>query len=142
MPFGLKNAGVTCQRLTYQVFLLQHLLDLGDAFSHMRKHNMRLNPEKCSFGIQRGKFLGFMITSRGIGANPDKFREILDMKSPASVKDVQRLTGKMAGLSRFLPNCSQKAAPFFACLKKDAQYEWTPECDRLLIDIKHSLKEF
>src|ERR1044072_8803152 len=119
----------------------EHQADLAEAFAQMRKHNMRLNPEKCSLGIQGGKFLGFMITSRGIEAIPDKCQAILDMKSPANVKDVQKLTGKMAGLSRFLPNSGQKAAPFFACLRKDAQYEWTPECDRLLVDIKRSLKE-
>ena len=77
-----------------------------------------------------------MITSRGIEANPDKCRAILEMKSPTNVKEVQRLTGKLAALSRFLPNSGQKAAPFFAALRKDTQYEWSVESDQVLADIK------
>ncbi|XP_057452608.1 uncharacterized protein LOC130744439 [Lotus japonicus] len=108
MPFGLKNAGVTYQRLMDRVFADQvgrnmevyvddmivksvlranHHEDLLEAFGRLRKHNMRLNPEKCSFGIQGGKFLGFMITSRGIEINPDKCKAIQEMKSSGSVKE-------------------------------------------------------
>ena len=63
---------------------------------------MRLNPHKCVFAVKAGKFLGFMLTNRGIEANPDKCKAILEMKSPSSVKDVQRLLGIIASLSRFL----------------------------------------
>ncbi|XP_057425872.1 uncharacterized protein LOC130719257 [Lotus japonicus] len=92
-----------------------HCNDLKEAFAQLRKYRMRLNPEKCSFGIQGGKFLGFMITSRGIEVNPDKGKAILEMKSPTSVKELQRLTGRMAALARFLPMAGDKAAPFFTC---------------------------
>src|ERR1044072_1224210 len=115
MPFGLKNAGATYQRLMDKIFAEQvrrnveiyvddmvvksiseegHLADLQEAFEAVRKHNLKLNPEKCSFGIQSGKFLGFMLTDRGIEANPDKCKAIREMKSPAGVKEVQRLTGR------------------------------------------------
>jgi hypothetical protein len=68
---------------------------------------MRLNPAKCSFGVQSGKFLGFMLTNRGIEANSDKCQAIIDMRSPMIVKEVQQLAGRIAALSRFL-SCSKK----------------------------------
>ncbi|XP_057418449.1 uncharacterized protein LOC130712644 [Lotus japonicus] len=100
---------------------------------------MRLNPEKCSFGIQGGKFLGFMITSRGIEINPDKCKAIQEMKSPSSVKEVQRLTGWIATLSRFLPHSGDKSAPFFKCLKKNAAFEWSSECEEAFKRLKEML---
>ena len=72
---------------------------------------MRLNPHKCVFTIKAGKFLGFMLTNRGIKANPDKCKAILEMKSLSSVKDVQRLLGIIASLSRFLVASAWKASP-------------------------------
>jgi len=61
-----------------------------------------LNPEKCVFGVRGGKFLGFMLTNRGIEANPDKCEAIMKMRSPANLKEVQRLVGKLNSLARFL----------------------------------------
>ncbi|XP_057444348.1 uncharacterized protein LOC130736546 [Lotus japonicus] len=100
---------------------------------------MRLNPEKCSFGIQGGKFLGFMITSIGIEINPDKCKVIQEMKIPSSVKEVQRLTGWIAALSRFLPHSGDKSAPFFKCLKKNAAFEWNSECEEAFKRLKEML---
>nr|KYP39823.1 Retrovirus-related Pol polyprotein from transposon opus [Cajanus cajan] len=71
-----------------------HAADLAEVFSQIRKHNMRLNPEKCVFGVQGGKFLGFMSTSRGIKANPEKCKAIIQMQIPQTVKNVQRLAGR------------------------------------------------
>nr|KYP57235.1 Transposon Ty3-G Gag-Pol polyprotein [Cajanus cajan] len=103
MPFGLKNAGATYQRLMDKVFHHQigrnmevyvddmvvktisatdHATDLAEVFAQIRRHNMRLNPEKCVFGVQGGKFLGLMITSKGIEANPEKCKAIFQMQSP------------------------------------------------------------
>jgi len=114
MPFGLKNAGATYQRLMDRVFSGQigrsmkvyvddmvvksqtaedHVRDLGVVFHQVRKYNMRLNPEKCVFGVPAGKFLGFMLTARGIEANPDKCAAIVEMRSPKNLKEVQRLMG-------------------------------------------------
>jgi hypothetical protein len=128
MPFGLKNAGATYQRLMDRVFSEQigrnvevyiddmvvktteegeHDQDRGDILASVRKYNMRLNPAKCSFGVQSGKFLGFMLTNRAIEANPDKCQAIIDMRSPTTVKEVQQLAGRIAALSRFL-SCSKK----------------------------------
>jgi hypothetical protein len=73
-----------------------HHSDLEEILSSVRKYNMRLNPTKCSFGVQAGKFLGFMLTNRGIEANPEKCQAIIDMRSPETVKEVQQLTGRIA----------------------------------------------
>ena len=94
------------------------LQNLETVFSCLRKYRMRLNPHKCVFAVKAMKFLGFMLTNRGIEANPDKCKEILEMKSPSSVKDVYRLTGRIASLSRFLAASSRKASLFFSLLKK------------------------
>jgi len=112
MPFGLKNAGATYQRFMDKIFkgligravevyvddivvksdsFEQHLKDLNEVFKALRGVNMKLNPEKCTFGVEGGKFLGFMLTHRGIEANPDKCQAILNMRSPNSVKEVQQL---------------------------------------------------
>nr|KYP49066.1 Transposon Ty3-I Gag-Pol polyprotein [Cajanus cajan]KYP49091.1 Transposon Ty3-I Gag-Pol polyprotein [Cajanus cajan]KYP49095.1 Transposon Ty3-I Gag-Pol polyprotein [Cajanus cajan] len=114
MPFGLKNAGATYQRIMDKIFSDQieknievyvddmvvksadipsHVADLAEAFNALRRHQMRLNPDKCVFGISEGKFLGFMLSSRGIEANPDKCQTIIDMKSPSNLKEVQKIAG-------------------------------------------------
>ena len=88
---------------------------------------MKLNPAKCTFRVSVGKFLGFIVNNRGIEANPDKVKAVLDMPSPSSIKEVQRLTGRIAALSRYVSRVSDKCQPFFQILKKafqwDARYE-------------------
>jgi len=120
MPFRLKNAGATYQRLMDKVFApmlgrnvqayiddmvvtslekSQHVADLEELFVTIAKYKLKLNPEKCIFDVEAGKFLGFLLTERGIEANPDKCAAILAMRSPATVKEVQQLTGRMAAVS-------------------------------------------
>ncbi|XP_068486823.1 uncharacterized protein [Phaseolus vulgaris] len=77
----------------------QHATDLEELFVTISKYRLKLNPEKCVFGVEAGKFLGFMLTERGIEANPDKCAAIISMRSLTSVKEVQQLTGRMAALS-------------------------------------------
>nr|ABA97822.1 retrotransposon protein, putative, Ty3-gypsy subclass [Oryza sativa Japonica Group] len=121
MPFGWKNAGVTYQRMIQRCFSTQIgrnveayvddvvvktkqkddlITDLEETFTSIRAFRMKLNPEKCIFGVPSGKLLGFMVSQRGIQANPEKINAILNMKPPSSQKDVQKLTGCMAALSR------------------------------------------
>ncbi|XP_019055681.1 PREDICTED: uncharacterized protein LOC109115782 [Nelumbo nucifera] len=109
MPFGLKNVGATYQRLVNEVFkewlgwnveayvddmlvkskkVEHHLADLREVFDTLRKYKMKLNPTKCAFGVAFGKFLGFMVTHRGIKANSEKIKAILDMPSPRTHKEV------------------------------------------------------
>lgn len=79
-----------------------HILDLRETLSTLRIHNMKLNPKKCVFGVKGGKCLGFLVDQRGIEANPDKIEVIIEMKIPRILKEVQRLTGCMAAVRRFL----------------------------------------
>ena len=113
MPFELKNPGATYQRLVNKMFSKQigrnmevyvddmllkskeelaHLDNLKETFTTLRQYQMKLNPNKYAFGVASRKFLGFMMSQRGIEANPKKVRAILNMKSPKTVKEVQKLT--------------------------------------------------
>jgi len=97
---------------------------------------MRLNPEKCFFGVMAGKVLGFMVTQRGIEANSDKCEAILNMRSLTSLKEVQRLNGKLADLSRFLPRLAEKAKPLYMLLKGAHQFEWNSPCEEMFQELK------
>ncbi|XP_052118863.1 uncharacterized protein LOC110272923 [Arachis duranensis] len=162
MPFGLKNAGATYQRLMNRVFEQQigrnievyvddmvaktktgksHIADLTEIFGQIRAYNMRLNPEKCAFGVRGGKFLGFILTSRGMEANPEKCKAVLDMNSPTTIKEVQRLTGRLAALSRFLPCLAAKSANFFRCLRKNKTFQWDEECELAFQSLKQFLSK-
>ena len=79
-----------------------------------------------------------MLTQRGIEVNPDKYRAILDMKSPTYVKEVQQLNGRLAALSRFLAGSAIRSLPFYATLKKGKRFEWTTECEQAFQDFKIS----
>ncbi|RDX85668.1 Retrovirus-related Pol polyprotein from transposon opus, partial [Mucuna pruriens] len=100
-----------------------HFHTLERVFSILRKNQLRLNPEKCSFGVKAGKFLGFMLTERGIEANPDKCQAIISMRSPQNLKEVQQLMGKVAALSRFIPRSAETALPIFGALKKGRSFQ-------------------
>ena len=147
IPFRLKNAGATYQRLVNHMFRPQigrnvevyvddmlvksqdeeiHLDDLQETFDTLRQYNMKLNPSKCAFGVSSGKFLGFMVSHRGIEANPDKIRAILDMKPSQNVKEVQSLTGRVAALNKFVSKDTVKCLPFFRILRK--AFEWKDDC--------------
>ncbi|GKV00548.1 hypothetical protein SLEP1_g13219 [Rubroshorea leprosula] len=129
MPFGLKNACATYQKMVTIVFHAQigknlevyvddivikslkaedHLVDLDETFNNLRKNRMRLNPAKCIFGVESEKFLGFMVSRRGIEVNPEKIRAIAEMEPSKSVKDTQRLTGRVAALHRFISKSADK----------------------------------
>ena len=86
---------------------------------------MRLNPSKCAFRVSSGKFLGFMVSHRGIEANPNKIQAILNMEPPRNMKEVQSLTRRVAALNRFVSKATDKCLPFFKVLKK--AFEWTDE---------------
>ena len=87
---------------------------------------MKLNPSKCVFGVTAGKFLGFMVSQRGIEVNSEKVQAILELKPPRTVKAVQRLNGKVAALNKFVSKATDKCLPFFRILKKS--FEWMDEC--------------
>ena len=89
---------------------------------------MRLNLEKCVFGVTGGKCLGFLVDKRGNEANPDKIQAILDMQSPKSVKEVQKLTRCVVALGRFMSKSTDKSSPFFKTLKKQT-FEWSLDAE-------------
>src|SRR5207253_1099572 len=97
---------------------------------------MKLNPEKCVFGVPARKLLGFLVSSRGIEANPDKIRAIKEMRPPSQLKDVQCLTGCMAALGRFILRLGEKGLSLFKLLKKADRFEWNSEAKRALQGLK------
>ena len=114
-----------------------HLDDLRETFNTFRQYNMKLNPSKYAFGVSSGKFLGFMVSQRGIEANPEKVRAILEMSSPKTVKEVQSLTGRVVALNRFVSKATDKCLPFFKTLKQ--AFVWTEECETTFQELKRYL---
>jgi hypothetical protein len=92
--------------------------DLAAAFCCLRKKNIKLNPEKCVFGVPRGMLLGFIISEHSIEANLDKISAITNMALIRNLKGVQRLMGCLASLSRFISRIGKKGLPLYHLLKK------------------------
>ncbi|GJZ36239.1 hypothetical protein Tco_0582056 [Tanacetum coccineum] len=108
------------------------LADIQETFDKLRAINMKLNPRKCSFSVEEGPFLGYLITNQGIKANPSKVKAIFDLKPPKMVKEIQCLNEKLAALSRFLLKGTDKALPFLKVLKNCASkkiVQWTQEAE-------------
>jgi hypothetical protein len=116
------------------------IADLEETFSSLRRFWWKLNPTKCIFGVPSGKLLGFIISNRGIEANPVKIMAITDMGAPATIKDVQKLTGCMVALNRFISRLGERGLPFFKLLKCQDKFQWTEEAERALQDLKHHLQ--
>jgi ribonuclease HI len=160
MSFGLKNAGATYQR-AIQTCLADHwgkrveayvddvviktensenfIEDLQLVFNSLQRYRWKLNPEKCVFGVPAGKLLGFIVSHRGIEANPENIEAIMRMEAPQSQKKVQRLTGCMAALSRFISRLGEKGLPFYKLLKKVDKLHWTSEAQEALDALKKFL---
>jgi hypothetical protein len=116
------------------------IADLEETFSSLRRFRWKLNPTKCIFGVPLGKLLGFIISNRGIEANSVKISAITDMGAPATIKDVQKLTGYMATLNRFISQPGERGLPFFKLLKRLDKFKWMEEAERALQDLKHHLQ--
>ena len=100
--------------------------DLRETFDTLRSYIMKFNPDKCAFRVMTRKFLGFMGSQKGIEANLDKIRAIIEMALPRNVKEVQSLNGKVATLNRFMSRVTDKCLPFFRTLKRS--FEWMAKC--------------
>ena len=109
----------------------RHIEDLEDVFKALRGTNMKLNPEKCTFGVEEGKFLGFMLTHRGIEANPDKCLAIVYMRSLNNIKEVQQLLRCLTTLSRFVPRLAERTKPMVQLLRKAAKFSWDNRCEEI-----------
>ena len=162
MPFKLKNAGATYQQMMTRMFQdkirrtmkmyiddmvvkskqeSQHIKDLQGTFEVLRQHKLRLNAEKCVFGVGAGKFLGYLITNRGIEINPDQINVVRCLNPPSNPKEVQKLTGMLAALNRFISKFADRCRPFYQLLKKWKRFQWDEECDTAFRDLKDYLMQ-
>jgi hypothetical protein len=159
MSFGLKNAITTYQRAIQACSKRQLnknveayvddvviktrnydtlIADLEETFASLWEYQWKLNPNKYVFGVPSGKLLGIIISHRGIKANPEKISTITKMKAPTCIKDVQKLTGCMAALNRFISKLGERGLPFFKLLKHREKFVWTPEADQALTSLRTS----
>ena len=106
----------------------KHINNLGNIFEILRRHKLRLNASKCSFGVRSGKFLGYMVTHRGIEVNLDQIKAIDNLQPPRNPKEVRKLTGMTTALNRFISRSANRCKPFFQLLNKWKGFEWTDEC--------------
>ncbi|GJS16354.1 reverse transcriptase domain-containing protein [Tanacetum coccineum] len=165
MPFGLRNVGATYQRLVDKAFHKQIgrnlevyvddlviksrtkdelIRDMEETFQTLREINMKLNPKKCTFGIEEEMFLGYKVSTRGLKVCPDKVDAVLSLPFPKCLKDVQKLNGKLASLNRYLAKSAEKSLPFFKTLKKCTRkndFYWTTEAEEAFKQMKQFIAE-
>ena len=111
-----------------------HITHLVKVFQILKSYNMKLNPTKCTFGVFVENFLGFIVNRRGIEANPEKIKVVLDMLPPSNIKKIQRLTRRIDALSRFMSKATDKCQPFFLVLKK--AFQWNAHCKEAFTALK------
>jgi hypothetical protein len=160
MPEGLKNTGGSFSRMTSKVLSTQIgrnvltyvddiivrstkqedlIADLLDTFANFRKEDLKLNPEKHFFEVKKGKFLGCLVSTKGIKANPSKIEAILRMELPKSRKDAQTLAGRLASLNRFTSRSAKRNLPFLEVLKLAKVFQWGPTQQNAFEDLKQYL---
>ena len=160
MSFRLKNAGATYQRLMTKVFKpligqtvevyiddivvksktrSKHAWHLQETFRLMKAYNMKLNLAKCAFGVNAGKFLGFMVTQRGIEVNPNQTKVVMETFTPNCNKDLQRLTCQLVALGHFITRFTDKLRFFFLTLKEANVTRWISDCELAFEKIKRYL---
>lgn len=157
MPFGLKNAGAMYQRLINKIFKppigktmevyvddmitkskvpVEHMMHLKKTFELLRKYKMKLNPKKFVFGVSSGESFAFLVRHRGIEANPEKIRVVIEMKSPHTLKNIQSLIGKLTALNKFISRAIDKCHIFFKVMRKWRKIEWKTECKEIFQQLK------
>jgi hypothetical protein len=157
---GLKNAGGSFSRMTAKVLHSQigrnvltyvddiivksmkqenHVADLQEAFANFRKAGLKLNLEKCVFGVKKGKFLGCLVSTKGMEANPSKIEAILRMEPPNLRKGAQSLAGRLASLNRFISRLAERNLPFFEVLKSAKVFQWGPAQQKAFEELKQYL---
>jgi hypothetical protein len=160
MPEGLKNAGGSFRRMTAKVLDSQigrnvliyvddiivkstkqenHIADLQETFANFRQAGLELNLEKCVFGVKKGKFLGCLVSTKGIEANTSKIEAILQMEPPSTKKGAQRLAGRLASLNRFISRSVERNLPFFEILKSAEVFQWGPAQQKAFKELKQYL---
>jgi hypothetical protein len=112
---------------------------LQETFANFKQAGLELNPEKCVFGVRKGKFLGCLVSTKGIEANPNKIEAILRMELPNMKKGVQRLAGRLASLNRFISRSAERNLPFFEILKSAEVFQWGLIQQRAFEELKQYL---
>jgi hypothetical protein len=163
MTFGLKNDSATHQRAMNYIFhelidkiveiyiddvvvksksYKEHLADLRRTLECTRKHGLKMNPNKCAFGVLAGRFLGFLIHERGIEIGTKSISAIDNIKAPTNKKELQSLISKINFIRRFISNLSERIQPFTPLLKlkADQKFVWEEEQQKTLDNVKHYLK--
>jgi hypothetical protein len=164
MTFGMKNAGATYQRATNYIFheLIgkiveiyiddvviksldheSHLADVRKTLECTRKHGLKMNPNKCAFGVSAGEFLGFLVHEGGIEVGKKSMKAIDEVVPPTNIKELQSLLGKINFVRRFITNLLQKVLPFSPMLrvKKDQKFVWGDEQQKAFNEIKEYMKK-
>jgi hypothetical protein len=160
MPEGLKNAGGSFSRMTTKVLHSQigrnvltyvddiivkstkqenHIADLQETFANFMQAILKLNPEKYVFGVKKGKFLGCLVSMKGIEANSNKIEAILRMELPNTKKGAQWLVGRLTSLNRFISRSAERNLPFFEILKSAEVFQWGPAQQRAFEELKQYL---
>jgi hypothetical protein len=161
MTFGLKNRGATYQKCVHTALEGQIgwnveayiddivvksekredlLNDLKETFDNLRKFKMMLNTKKCVFVVSSGKLLDYMVSSRGIDANPKRVEAIEKLQPPRTRKEIQKLTGMMVGLSRFISKLGERGMPFYRLLRKADGFQWDEQAAAVFVELKQYLK--
>jgi hypothetical protein len=160
MPEGLKNASGSFSRMIAKVLSSQlgrnvltnvediivrsmkqenHILNLQETFANFRRAVLKLNPKKCMFGVKKGKFLGCLVSTKGIETDPHKIEVILRMEPPKSRKGAERLAGRLDSLNRFISRSVERNLPFFEVLKSVEVFQWWPAQQQYLKELKQYL---
>src|SRR3954466_2719325 len=162
MPFGLRNVRATYQRAMVTLFHdmihkevevyvndmiakscteEEHITNLHKLFERLKKYKLRLNPNKCTFGVRSGKLLGFIVSQRGIEVDPDKVKAIQAMPVPKTEKEVRGFLGRLNYISRFISHLTATCEPIFKLLRKDQPIKWNDDCQVAFETIKNYLQE-
>jgi hypothetical protein len=160
MPEGQKNAGCTFSRMIAIVLHPQlrrnilayvadivlksvqrrdHISDLAETFAYLRAAKLRLNPEKCVFGIHKGKVLECLVSTKGIEANLDKIKALIEMQDPVLVKDVQKQTGRVVVLNRFIPRAADRSLLVLQVLRSTKNFQWSKTQKQAFQELKDYL---
>ena len=148
MPFELKNAGVTYQRMAttllhdmmhneVEVYVNNmivkykerevHIINLRKFYERIKEYRMRLNPQKCTFGVTAGKLLGFLVSDRGMEVDPSKIKAILEIPPFKSKKEIKGFLGQLQYISRFIVKLTSTCELIFKLLRKNEPHEWNDE---------------